>query len=188
MTTQRENCGRLRARRVRSGATGLTLIEVVVATLIVALLASAMHGAGETILAGMREADDAWQAAELGLALLDEIAGLPFDDPQLGETTLGPESGEWIPGGKRSAFDDVDDYTVWTGGMNLQSKDGTLLPLNGYQRAVAVDYVTADDFTAVSPTATDYKRITVTVYLDGAPRESFVTMRVQGGRDVDFDG
>ncbi|MCK4411935.1 MAG: hypothetical protein KAY32_00190 [Candidatus Eisenbacteria sp.] len=177
-----------RQQRKARAAGGMTLIEVAVATLIVGLLASALHTAGETILAGLREGDDSWQATELGLALLGEIASLPFDDPQLGEGVLGPEAGEWTPGGKRTLFNDVDDYAVWTAGMPLQEKDGTPIALSSYARAVAVDYVDPDDFGLVSAQATDYKRITVSVYLRGELRNSFTTVRVQGGRDVDFDG
>jgi hypothetical protein len=167
---------------------GVSMVEAVIAIAIVAMLGAAIGGAGEAILATDREADSSALVTELGLALLEEISSLPFDDPQGGGTTLGPELGEWAPLGNRANFDDVDDYTVWTGNQPLQTKDGTLIPLAGYKRSVAIDYVTADDFNQTSGIATDYKRITVTVWLNGQVAGTFVTVRVQGGRDVDFDG
>jgi type II secretory pathway pseudopilin PulG len=167
---------------------GTTLIEAVVAIGIVAVLGAAIGGASETILATDREADDATRVGELGLALLEEVAALPFEDPQGGGTTLGPEFGEWVPLGNRANLDDVDDYTIWIGNQPLQAKDGTLLSWTGYTRAVSIDYVPADDFSQVSLAATDYKRITVNVLKDGQVVGTFVTVRAQGGRDVDFDG
>jgi len=116
------------------------------------------------------------------------VAALPFDDPQSAGTTLGAEFGEWVPLGSRANLDDVDDYIVWTGNQPLQTKDGTLIPWPGYARAVSIDYVLADDFSQTSLTTTDYKRITVSVLKNGQVVGTFVTVRVQGGRDVDFDG
>ena len=110
------------------------------------------------------EADSSALVSELGLALLEEIAALPFDDPQGGGTILGPEFGEWTPMGNRANFDDVDDYDVWVGNQPLQTEGRDAHPIAGYTRAVAIDYVTADDFNQTSGIATDYKRITVTVW------------------------
>jgi len=174
--------------RRRWNTRGMTLIEAVIAIGIVAVLGAAIGSASEVILATDREVDDATRVGELGMALLEEVAALPFDDPQSGETTLGAEFGEWVPLGNRANLDDVDDYVVWTGNQPLQAKDGTLIPWTGYARAVSIDYVLADDFSQVSLAATDYKRITVSVRKAGQAVGTFVTVRIQGGRDVDFDG
>ena len=171
-----------------SGRAGVTLVETLVATMIIALLAGALSGAGETVLSMMVEDDRSWTAAELGTALLDEIVALPFDDPQSANTKLEPEEGEWAIGGTRALFDDVDDYTVWTIKTPLEQKDGTAIDAPGYLRAVTVEYVEPDDFTRVSHVPTDYKRITVTVYYLESPVAAFVTVRAQGGRNVDVDG
>ncbi len=170
------------------GCRGVTLVETMVATAVMAVLGVALGSAAEVVLAVDREADSAWRTYELGLALLEEIASLPFDDPQSAGTTLGPEFGEWVPLGNRAHFDDVDDYAVWNDPSGLQEKDGTPLAMKGYTRTVAVDYVIPSDFGIVSLAATDYKRITVKVYLSGQCVGTYVTVRVQGGRNVDFDG
>ncbi len=167
---------------------GLTLIEVVVATSVVALLASAAGGAAHVILRTDQEAQGNWEATELGVALLQEIACLPFNDPQDGGTTLASETGEWDVVGLRADFDDVDDYVEWDGSYPLQQKDGTAINMAGYTRAVAIDFVDEDDFTSVSGPPTDYKRIIVNVIRDGATVRRVMTVRVEGGRDVDFDG
>jgi len=167
---------------------GMTLIETLIATALVTLLAGALGSAGHVILSGLRESDRLWEATELGMALLEEIASLPFDDPQTGEGGLGPEEGEWTADQTRALFDDVDDYTVWTYGQPLQAKDGTRIDAPGYLRAVAIDYVASDDFGLASMAATDHKRIVVSVYCGGELLETFSTVRTQGGRDVDFDG
>jgi hypothetical protein len=174
--------------RRHPGEQGLTLVEAVIAIAVVAALGAGIGGAAGVILATDREADSASTVSELGLALLEEIASLPFDDPQGGGTALGPEFGEWMPLGNRANLDDVDDYTVWTGNQPLQAKDGTLLPLSGYTRSVSIAYVPADNFSQTSLAATDYKRIVVSVVKDGMVVGTFTTVRVQGGRDVDFDG
>ena len=127
--------------RLTRDTRGLTLLETIAATLITALLAAAVGSVAHVILSAEREANVTERSTELGLALLREIAALPFDDPQDGETTIGPEAGEWDPPDNRSRFDDVDDYAAWGGGFAVQTKDGTKLNLDGITRAVKIEYV-----------------------------------------------
>ena len=69
---------------------GITLVEVLAATLVTGMLAVALTSAAHVILESDQEAQRAWQASELGIALLEEVAALPFDDPQ---TPWGPKKG-----------------------------------------------------------------------------------------------
>jgi len=167
---------------------GVTLVETAVATLIVALLGGAAMSAAEVALAVDREARRAAEVGELGLGLLEEIAALPFDDPDTGATLLGPDAGEWGAARTRALFDDVDDYAVWDGTWELQQKEGQAISLPRYRRAVEVVYVNSDDFATPPGKVTEHKRITVTVLEDGEAVASFSTVRVQGGRDVDLAG
>lgn len=167
---------------------GLTLVEVLVATGIIALLVGATTSASRIILATERATDEEIVVSELGIALLEEIAALPWDDPHNPSETLGPEFGEWIPLGNRASFDDVDDYTVWNGSAGLEQKDGTTIPMPGYTRRVSVTYVNSGNFNLTSAGATDFKKIAVAVYKDGTLIRTFTTVRVQGGRGVDLDG
>jgi len=179
----------LRAARRGAGAQrGVTLIETAVATLVTALLAGALAGAAEVVLAVDREARRAAEVGELGLGLLAEIAALPFADPQTGSGALGPDGGEWPAAQTRALFDDVDDYTVGDGTRVLQQKDGTPIDLRRYRRVVTVIYLDSQDPVSPSAGETDYKLITVTV-LEGAEVAGvFRTVRVRGGRDVDYAG
>lgn len=169
-------------------ARGLTLVETLAAMLIMALLALAVASGAKVILGTDREAACSWRATELGLALLEEVTAMPFDDPQTSSPSLAPDFSEWIPLGDRVLFDDVDDYTIWNGSQGLQQKDGTPIDLPAYTRSVSVVYVDPDDFSIISLQPTDYKRITVSVLEHGQLVRSFVTVRVQGGRHVDCDG
>lgn len=172
--------------RRRRAQRGITLVETAVATLIVALLGGAAISAAEVALAVDREARRAAEVGELGLGLLEEIAALPFDDPETGALALGPDAGEWEGASTRALFDDVDDYAVWDGSHPLQDKQGSALALGRYRRAVAVTYVSAGDFVTPPGKVSDHKRITVTVLEEGEPVAAFSTVRVQGGRDVDL--
>ena len=167
---------------------GTTLLEVMVATTVIALLAAALGSAGESVLATRRESDRGWMATELGTALLDEIASLPFDDPQAGEGEWGPEAGEWNDDGVRALFDDVDDYRVWTLGQPLTTKSGRAIDAPGFAWEVSIAYVEDGDFASIAAEPTLHKRILVTIYESGELAGTFMTVRTQGGRDVDFDG
>lgn len=174
--------------RAAGDGRGFTLVEVLVTIVIVSMLALATGGTARVIFATRDECDQSGFADELGVSLLEEIAVLPFDDPQSGGTALGPEAGEWVAFGTRVAFDDVDDYTVWTGGMPLQQKDGTLIAQAGYTRTVSIGYVSPTQFSLASFTPTDCKQITVTVLYKGSVVGTYATVRIQGGRHVDSDG
>jgi hypothetical protein len=169
-------------------ARGVTLIEAMVAMLVVAVLGLAAHGVSRTILATQDQHVETGFIDELGISLLEEIASLPFDDPQDGGTALGPEAGEWVALGDRALFDDVDDYTVWNGSRPLQQKDGSLIDVPGYTRGVSIAYVNPADFKLASFTPSDCKQITVSVRIQGRTVKTFSTVRVEGGRYVDSDG
>lgn len=167
---------------------GFTLVEALLAMVIVGMLALATGNTARVIFATQDECDETGLVDELGISLLEEIASLPFNDPQNGGTSIGPEFGEWVPSGNRANFDDVDDYSVWTGSRPLQQKNGALISQPGYTRAVVISYVNPANFNLASFTPTDSKRITVTVLYNGTPVGTYSTVRIEGGRYVDSDG
>lgn len=166
---------------------GTTFVEVMTAVVIIGFLASGLQHAAHLILQTDAEAASTRIIYELGTSLLEEVAATAFDDPQTGSTKLSPDDGEWTGLGKktRSAFDDVDDYTVWDGTYDLQHKDGTAMKTQDYTRAVTVSYVSSTSFDLQSITPTDHKKITVQVLFNKVSVGSFTTVRVQGGRNVD---
>ncbi len=167
---------------------GFTLVEALIAMVIVGMLALATGSTGRVIFATRDAYQENGLVDELGISLLEEIASLPFRDPQNGTAALGPEAGEWVPLGNRALFDDVDDYTVWDGGQPLQQKNGTPIHLPGYTRAVAIGYANPVNFNLASLTPTECKQITVRIMYNGGIVGTYSTVRIEGGRYVDSDG
>ena len=88
-----------------SRSAGFTLVEVLVASVILALAVTGIAFAVSSSHALTYEALHNERATALAEALLEEILSLPYADPQ-GGTTIGPDAGE----GARSTFDNADDY------------------------------------------------------------------------------
>lgn len=167
-------------------ARGFTFVELLGSLFVVSFLAVAASGAVLTVLETDTEATRRERIADLGLSLLDEIVSLPFEDPETGSPTIGPEAGEWSPPTTRASFDDVDDYSVWTGHPALQTKAGTPIAAPGYTRAVSVVFVTLANLGGTSAARTNMKRITVTVFEEGVAVGTYTAFRTAGGRHVDI--
>lgn len=117
---------------------GLTLVEVVVATMLTGMVALA---ALKTLGAATRASLDTTQrafAASLAHNLLEEILDQEFIDR--GENpTFGAESGEGDT--TREDFDDVDDYHEWDASPPVE-KDGTAIANGtGWRRKVIIQHV-----------------------------------------------
>ena len=110
--------------RGRASRRAFSLIEVVVATMIMGiLLVAAMRTVGNSIRAGTSTADQC-KACWLAQELMSEILTARYADP--GEApVLGPEASE--TDGTRIGFDDVDDYHGWIASPP-QDRDGTPIP------------------------------------------------------------
>ncbi len=137
----------------------MTLLEAVLATVIVAvLLVVAMNCIG-SLARGRQIQTTQWKGHALAHQLLTEVVQARYEDPA-DAPVFGPEIGEG--GGSRQSLDDVDDYHGWT--SEPQDKDGVALAgFTGWQRSVVVQYVRADDVSAVVAGDEGLKRITVTV-------------------------
>jgi prepilin-type N-terminal cleavage/methylation domain-containing protein len=139
---------------------GLSLIEVVTATLIVGMMSvAALNSLG----AATRSADSLGnRAVALGLAdeLMSEIVQTAYAEPS-GAVGFGPDTGEGS--GPRSAFDDVDDYNGWNQSPP-QYRDGTTMPdRTDWRHSVTVTRVVPTDLTQTSGTDQGAKRIRVTI-------------------------
>jgi hypothetical protein len=143
---------------------GLSLIEVVASTFIVALMAVA---ALNTLGAATRSSESVGnRAVAMGLAdeLMAEILQAPYSDPSQ-TPVFGLEGGE--PASPRSAFDDVDDYDNWSE-TPPKYRDGTTMPDRAdWRHRVRVSRVTPGDLTQVSGTDQGAKRIRVTIEYRG---------------------
>ena len=144
---------------------GFSLVEVVVSTIVVALLLVAgMQTAGASKSLQYRAAT-AGRGTLLAQALLSEVLAKPYAELNNLES-IGPEPGE----GGRAAFDDVDDFHGWSDSPPTWP-DGSAMALHGgggWGRSVTVEWVGPLDLTGAAVAADGgVKRVTVTVARDG---------------------
>ncbi|QDU40151.1 hypothetical protein Mal4_45060 [Maioricimonas rarisocia] len=164
-------------RTSRENRSGLSLIEVVVSTMLVALVLIGALRCFGAVLRSRTNTADTMRARLLGRQLLTEILNGEYVDP--GAVPLfGPEAGEpLVTAGPRSGWNDVDDYHLWSGSPP-QDRNGVPLPnLAGWQRDVAVEWVDPASPENVSLTDQGVKRITVVVSRSGTTLATAVGLR-----------
>lgn len=139
---------------------GLTIIELVVVIVVLGLaippLLTMWANVAWRSAASELLADSAFYAQQL----TEEIKSKSFVDPDdPNNTNLGVNSGEGS--NDRTTFDDVDDFVGCT-------DVSVIAPGTGYVRSATVTYVSLSGSTwQISGSATDYKRVTVTVSRSG---------------------
>jgi MSHA pilin protein MshD len=160
---------------------GLSLIEV---ALSVVVLAFVTVGAARTV-AVARVSDQLTtnraQARMLADALMSEILVRPYSDPQ-GPTALTVDSGE--NQNNRSTLDDIDDFNGYNEGPIKNTNGTAVAELAAWSRTVAVQWVRSADYTDVSGSETDVKRIIVTVKRSGRSILSATAIRCRGREAV----
>jgi type II secretory pathway pseudopilin PulG len=149
-----------REQKPRRSKHGLTLVEAVMSCLVVSLLlVAALRAASAASLYQYKTADRA-RARFLAGQLMTDIMSLSYEDP-LVTPLFGLEAGELST--SKGTFDDVDDFNGWTESPP-QDRDGNAASeLTGWQRSVAVAWVSSANLSTVSATETGVKRVTVTV-------------------------
>lgn len=163
---------------------GFSLLEVVVATLIVGVMMVAALESLGALARGrsyIAERSRGWTLAQDMMAeVLDRHYEEPDDTPSFG--TEGAEAS-----GNRSDYDDTDDYHGWVASPP-QSKDGTVMSnLTGWERRVTVERVKADSLHAVTSSDQGVRRITVEVRRDGATIVTLVTFRTKAWQEPPFE-
>ncbi|MBN2467719.1 MAG: hypothetical protein JXD19_06160, partial [Deltaproteobacteria bacterium] len=162
---------------------GLSIIEVVVSLLIVAL---GIIGFGMAIPVGRDNVailSEKRAALTLGTQMMEEIQTKRFEEDPDQADLFGRESGE---GPNRATFDDVDDYDNWNASPP-QFPDGTVMngqdrtpDYSNFRRTVVVENVDDDNYGMVTADgATAAKRIVVTVSSENTP-PSFPDMAITG--------
>ncbi len=135
---------------------GMSIVEVVVSLLVIALMAAAgLNAAGHGARTRLA-AEERASAQVLASSLLTEILSQPYRESP---TALGPDAGETTT--DRATFDDVDDYSSYTQSPPA-SVDGTLLASASWRWKVDVAWVTGPSLSS-SAFETGRKRVTVTV-------------------------
>lgn len=142
--------------------TGTTLIEVVVSSLLVAILLVTTLQSTLLIHSSTSQIDrqTAWRLAADGL--IEELRGLHYAEPD-GATELGCDDGESIT--NRESWDDCDDANGFRTNK-LTNRDGTMLSTTPIFASISVEYVSPADLSK-STTDLGLKRATVTIGNDG---------------------
>lgn len=173
-------------RHVTRDRRALTLVEVVVSSLLVALvLAGAMRLVGSSV---RTQSDAARRVRALALAedlmgeILQQQHAEPDEPPAFG--TEGAEAAANV--GPRTLWDDVDDYRAWSE-TPPQAKDGSVIPDSaGFRRWVEVKQVAPADLATALADTDDrgVKRVTVNVSYDGTTLASLVAVRTRAWVDL----
>ncbi|MEQ8770659.1 MAG: hypothetical protein RIB60_09130 [Phycisphaerales bacterium] len=173
----------MRGRR-RAWRRGLTMVEAVISTLLVAgLMVAAMDAVGASVVTREKIVQET-RGQQLADSMLQAISNFAYTDPD-GGLDLGVikiESGEETGAGW-GRFDDVDDFDGWSASPP-QARDGSALP--GYSkrwtRSVEVALVRRDslDDIGLLSGGEGVKRIVVSVTRDGAVVGRAVALRTLG--------
>ncbi len=148
-----------RRQPAKNPRAGLSLIEVVVSTVIVAFIITASLQTVATAISVRAQTSELQLGPALAQDLMSEILQHPYTDPDTPNGSIGTEIGE---GAARNLFDDIDDYDGWFSTPSPSARGGNALPgTNGWERSVSVSFV---DPATLSPAASDLglKRIVVT--------------------------
>jgi MSHA pilin protein MshD len=138
----------MREIRERGCERGVTLVELVISIVIIAIAASAVLGALSSSVEHSADAMVMSQAVSIAEAYLEEVTLKPFDDPDGADGESG-----------RVNFDDVDDYN---GLVDVGARDQFDSPIGALSRyTVAVTVVASAALSGVPPV--DAERVDVRV-------------------------
>jgi prepilin-type N-terminal cleavage/methylation domain-containing protein len=160
---------------------GFSLIEVLIATVLIGLSIAALMGANSSFsLANVTGAD--LSTAEFLTEQIRELTTmLPVVDPGVTTwTTLGRESGETT----LASYDDVDDFDGFdsnTLGAPISAQRTTLPDLAAFRQQVTVQKVNPSNFdqTWADNTTSNFVRVTVTILEHGRPISSASWIRAR---------
>jgi len=155
-TVQRRTC--------RGARAGLTLVEVMIAIMVLQVAVLALSYTLATGEKHVLDAEHSQRASRLALDLIEEIIAKAYSDPQGGDA-FGAEEGS------RSSFDDVDDYHGFseaTGAVTDFTGSDYGSDYQSFSRSVAVTQ-SSETISALSHTVNG-KYVVVTV-TDAAGRQ-----------------
>lgn len=155
--------------RNRTSLRGFTLIEVLIATLLVGLSIAALVAANGSFTLANATGSDLSTAEFLAEQIRELTTMLPVADPDATTwTVLGPETGET----SLNAYDDVDDFD----GFNSASLSGpisaqktTLAALSAFSQQVTVQKLNPSNFDEAwsDGSTSNFVRVTVIVLENG---------------------
>lgn len=137
-----------------------TMVEVLLATLVLALSATATAYWVETVGNLSRDANEQTVGTALVQVMEAVISPLAFREP--GTTVLGPESGENLSG-----YDDIDDFHQWVASPPIDVDRNEQSELEDWQVHVQVEPV--DQNTLATSSSGDLRRVRVYAEYRGKP-------------------
>ena len=155
-------------------ARGFSLIEILIATLLVGLSITAMVVASNSFTMANSAGADLSTAEFLVEQIREMTAMMAVIDPEGKTATFGPEEAGL------ALYDDVDDLNGGTFSPPIGSDRTALNDLAGYSQRIVVQNVSQTNFnTVVTNHSSAFVRITVTVSLNGRPITSASWLRTQ---------
>jgi prepilin-type N-terminal cleavage/methylation domain-containing protein len=152
--------------------TGFTLVEVLIATMLVGLAIAALVAANSSFTM-VNDAGADLSTAEFLVEQIRELTTmLPVADPDpngTAWTVLGPEAGETLAG-----YDDVDDFDGASYSPPISAGRTSLTAFAVFRQQITVEKVNPSNFTEAWNDAdtSNFVRVTVTVSQNGAPISS----------------
>ena len=167
--------------RSRSRRSGFTLVEAVICTLLVGLVAVASLKTSAAVVRSRQKLSDTRLATALCERYLSEILQSYYQDPTALPPVFGLESGESLP--NRSNFDDVDDYSGWNESPPKHKNGSALTGYADWSVNIEVAYV--DPATPNGSPSADLglKRVTVTVTDPSIQQVVLKGLRAKAGAD-----
>jgi prepilin-type N-terminal cleavage/methylation domain-containing protein len=154
---------------------GFSLIEVLIAILLVGLAIASLVGANSAFTQSNGAGTDL-STAEFILEQIRELtAMLPVIDPLTGTAAFGPETGETL-----TTYDDLDDFDGAVFSPPINADRNPLNDFSAYRQQVIVENVSASDFEqVVSDHSSNFVRITVKVYMNSKEISSASWLRAR---------
>lgn len=151
-----------RIKLSRGTRSAFTLIEAIVATIIIGIAVTALIGSS-TAYTQVNGAGFELTTAEFLIENVREMmATLNVIDPETGDDTFGTESGETAV----SLYDDLDDFDGNSFTPPVDIYGSSLSNYSAYTQQVTVENVNENDFSAVvSDHTSDFVRVTVTILI-----------------------
>ncbi len=142
---------------------GFTLIEVLIATVIIALSIVALLAANSAFTMANGAGIEISTAEFLVEQIKEMTATLEVIDPEAGAATFGPEEASLAD------YDDLDDFDGHTFSPPIDAMRQQLTDFAAYSQQVTVQKVNPSDFEQVIPIAdiSDFVRVTVSVSYSG---------------------
>ena len=154
---------------------GFSLIEVMIAILLVGLAIASLVGANSAFTQSNGAGTDLSTAEFLLEQIRELTALLPVVDPLTETSTFGPETGETL-----TNYDDLDDFDNAVFSPPITADRNPLNDFAAYSQQITVENVNASDFEqVVSDHGSNFVRITVKIFMNSTEISSASWLRAR---------